>query len=67
MFIYKINIPYLFLIPGAPNPLADTLTEFYDDVVAIPEDQRLAAKSTVEALMDYIVPRIAKLSNAIGL
>ena len=55
------------IISAAPNPLADTLDLFYEDVVAIPEKKITATKLKVTTLMDYIMPRLSKLSNAVGM
>ena len=53
-------------VTGAPNILADAL-EMYHAHVVIPDDQLDSARSRCDELLDYIVPRISKLANQIGM
>ena len=54
------------IVSGAPNVLADALEMYYEHII-IPKDELTSARSRCDELMDYIIPRISKLANQIGM
>lgn len=55
------------MMAGFPSPLSASLDYFYEELAELSEKRRFSAVSKTDTIVEYIMPRIKKLGNQLGM